>query len=89
MESQVSFFQALYVAFLRALPPYQIPDLSDVASMNSFALGALAVVGAVAQADIYTATASASVAAAQATAKTSQPASHVPGKVGSHCLYLS
>lgn len=49
--------------------------------MKSLAIGALTITSAVAQADIYTATASASVAAAQATAKTSQPTSHVPGKV--------
>ncbi|KAL1584045.1 hypothetical protein WHR41_08176 [Cladosporium halotolerans] len=49
--------------------------------MYALTLSALAIAGAAAQADIYTATASADVAAAQATAKTSQPTSHVRGKV--------
>ena len=49
--------------------------------MNVLTFGALAVAGVAAQANIYTATKSADVAAAQATAKTNQPTSHVPGKV--------
>jgi hypothetical protein len=49
--------------------------------MNVLKFGALAIAGVAAQADIYTATKSASVAAAQATAKTNQPTSNVPGKV--------
>ena len=49
--------------------------------MNVLAVGALAIAGVAAQADIYTATKSADVAAAAATAKTNQPTSHVPGKV--------
>jgi hypothetical protein len=51
--------------------------------MNTLVLGALAIAGVAAQADIYTATQSASVASAQATAKTSQPTSNVKGKVRS------
>jgi hypothetical protein len=51
--------------------------------MNTLVLSALAIAGVVAQGDIYTATQSASVAAAQATAKTSQPTSNVKGKVRS------
>lgn len=54
--------------------------------MYALTLSALAIAGAAAQADIYTATASADVAAAQATAKTSQPTSHVRGKVASPML---
>jgi len=49
--------------------------------MNVLTIGALAIAGVAAQADIYTATKSADVIAAQATAKTAQPTSHVPGKV--------
>lgn len=52
-------------------------------TMNTLVLGALAIAGVAAQGDIYTATQSASVAAAQATAKTSQPTSNVKGKVRS------
>lgn len=48
--------------------------------MNVLALGALAI-GAAAQANIYTATQAADVAAAAATAKTAQPTSNVKGKV--------
>ena len=44
-------------------------------------IGALAIAGVAAQADIYTATKSADVAAAKATAKTAQPTSNVKGKV--------
>ena len=51
--------------------------------MNALVLGALAIAGVAAQADIYTATQSDSVAAARATAKTSQPTSNVKGKVRS------
>ena len=49
--------------------------------MNALALGALAIVGAAAQADVNTATQTASVYAAQATAKSSSPTSKVHGKV--------
>ena len=49
--------------------------------MYVLTIGALAIAGAAAQADIYTATKSADVAAAKATAKTAQPTSHVKGKV--------
>jgi hypothetical protein len=49
--------------------------------MHVLTLGALAIAGVAAQADIYTATKSADVAAAKATAKTAQPTSHVKGKV--------
>lgn len=54
--------------------------------MNVLAFGALAVAGVAAQANIYTSTKAADVAAAQATAKTNQPTSHVPGKVRSICV---
>jgi hypothetical protein len=57
--------------------------------MNTLVISALAIVGVAAQADIYTATQSASVAAAQATAKTSQPTSNVKGKVRSTSSYLN
>ena len=49
--------------------------------MHVLTFGALAIAGVAAQADIYTATKSADVAAAKATAKTAQPTSHVKGKV--------
>jgi len=49
--------------------------------MHVLTIGALAIAGVAAQADIYTATKSADVAAAKATAKTAQPTSHVKGKV--------
>lgn len=49
--------------------------------MKAFSLSAFAIAGVAAQADVYTATKSADVAAAQATAKTSQPISNVNGKV--------
>jgi hypothetical protein len=51
------------------------------AIMNVLALGALAVAGVAAQANIYTSTKAADIAAAAATAKTSQPTSNVKGKV--------
>jgi hypothetical protein len=49
--------------------------------MHVLTIGALAIAGVAAQADIYTATKSADVAAAKATAKTAQPTSNVRGKV--------
>ena len=49
--------------------------------MHVLTIGALAIAGVAAQADIYTATKSADVAAAKATAKTAQPTSHVKGRV--------
>ena len=49
--------------------------------MHVLTIGALAIAGVAAQADIYTATKSADVATAKATAKTAQPTSHVKGKV--------
>jgi hypothetical protein len=49
--------------------------------MHVLTIAALAIAGVAAQADIYTATKSADVAAAKATAKTAQPTSHVKGKV--------
>ena len=49
--------------------------------MHVLTFGALAITGVAAQADIYTATKSADVAAAKATAKTAQPTSYVKGKV--------
>jgi hypothetical protein len=49
--------------------------------MHVLIIGALAIAGVAAQVDIYTATKSADVAAAKATAKTAQPTSHVKGKV--------
>jgi hypothetical protein len=48
--------------------------------MNTLALGALAIAGAAAQANIYTATSASDVYAAQATAKTAHTTSHVPGR---------
>jgi hypothetical protein len=56
--------------------------------MNVLALGALAVAGVAAQANIYTSTKAADVAAAAATAKTSQPTSNVKGKVCSQLEIL-
>jgi hypothetical protein len=56
--------------------------------MNVLALGALAVAGVAAQANIYTSTKAADVAAAAATAKTSQPTSNVKGKVRSQLEML-
>ena len=48
--------------------------------MNVLTLSALAIVGAAAQSDIYTATGTSAVYAAQATAATSHETSHVCGK---------
>jgi hypothetical protein len=56
--------------------------------MNVLALGALAVAGVAAQANIYTSTMAADVSAAAATAKTSQPTSNVKGKVRSQLEML-